>query len=60
MKKEDFSRLQKTVQYYKDQIANFPASERAERKPRSKAQLQARLAAKEKELREAKSDSNET
>jgi len=59
MKKEDFLRLQKTVQYYKDQLANFPSSERAERKPRTKSQLEKRLAEKEKELKEAKSDPQE-
>ena len=44
MKADEFLRLGRTIAFYESAIADFPNSQRTERKPRSKKQLEARLA----------------
>jgi hypothetical protein len=54
MKAEEFLRLERTIAFYESAIADFPHSQKAERKPRNKKQLQARLDDLKKQQTEAK------
>jgi hypothetical protein len=58
MKAEDFARLGRTIAFYESAIADFPNSQRAERKPRSKKQLELRLADLKKQQAQAKPESS--
>jgi len=58
MKVDDFLRLGRTIVFYESAIADFPNSQKAERKPRSKKQLEARLADLKKEQAHAKPESS--
>jgi len=54
MKVDELMRLGRTIAFYESAIADFPNSQRAERKPRSKKQLEARLADLKKQQTHAK------
>jgi hypothetical protein len=54
MKVDEFLRLGRTIVFYESAIADFPNSQRTERKPRSKKQLEARLADLKKQQTQAK------
>jgi hypothetical protein len=54
MKVDEFTRLGRTISFYESAIADFPNSQRAERQPRSKKHLQARLADLKKQQTHAK------
>ena len=58
LKVDEFLRLERTIAFYESAIANFPNSQRAERKPRSKKQLEARLADLKKQQTQAKPESS--
>lgn len=58
MKVDEFVRLGRTIAFYESAIADFPNSQRAERKPRSKKQLEARLADLKKQQTLAKPESS--
>jgi hypothetical protein len=58
MKVDEFLRLGRTIVFYESAIADFPNSQRAERKPRSKKQLEARLADLKKQQTQAKPESS--
>ena len=58
MKADEFVRLGRTIVFYESAIADFPNSQRTERKPRSKKQLEARLADLKKQLDRAVAQGN--
>jgi hypothetical protein len=52
---DDFVRLEKTIKFYEWALANYAEFILTERKPRTKANLQKRLATLQDEARHAKS-----
>ncbi len=54
MSADDFARLEKSIQFYEWALANYNEFMRTERKPRTKVNLQKRLAALKEEAQHAR------